>query len=60
MNCAKQHFDWENEELDLGDLVDKKKVHPSISAEIPRVSLESDFEPILDTVVEEVPPVSDV
>ena len=60
MNCAKKHFDWENEELDLDDLVDEKKVHPSIPAEIPGVSLESDFEPILDTVVEEELPASDV
>ena len=43
LNSAKKHFDWENEELDLDDLVDEKKVHPSISAEIPGVSLESDL-----------------
>jgi hypothetical protein len=59
LNRAKKHFDWENEELDLDDLVDEKKVHPSIPAEIPGVSLESDFEPILDTIVEEEPSASD-
>ena len=60
LNCAKIQFDWENEELGLGDLVDEKKVHPSIPAEILGVSSESDFEPsILDTVVEEEPSTSD-
>ena len=27
LNRTKTHFDWENEELDLDDLVDEKKVH---------------------------------
>ena len=25
LNRAKQHFDWENEELDLDDMVDEKR-----------------------------------
>ena len=37
----------------------RKNVHPSTPAEIPGVSLESDFEPILDSVVEEEPSASD-
>ena len=59
LNQVKQNFDQENEELDLDDLVEEKKVHHSIPAEISGVSLESDFEPILDTVVEVEPPASD-
>ena len=59
LNRAKKHFDWENEELDLDDLMDEKKVHPSMPAEIPGVSLESDFEPILDSVIEEETSASD-
>ena len=37
----------------------RKKVHHSIPAEIPGVSLESDFEAILDTIVEEKPSASE-
>ena len=59
LESCQENFDWENEELDLDDLVDEKKVHPSIPAEIPGVSLESDFEPILDTIAEEEPSASD-
>jgi len=60
LNRAKKKFDWKNEELGLDDLVDEKKLHPSIPTEIPGVSLESDVEPILDSVVEEEPSASNV
>ena len=59
LESYKDPFRLGNEELDLDDLVDEKKAHPSKPAEIPGVSLESDYDPVLDTIIEEEPSVSD-
>ena len=50
LNCHKEKYDWDNEELEIDKGLVEEEPHPDLLAELPGVRLESDYES--DDVVE--------